>query len=134
MSDIKSENRLVLTGKLINPKFKQYPTVDVCSGSILFYRKKQGEFVSNFLTFSAFRNLATIISKVENKTKVRVVGKLNHNSWIDKDGKKQNKITLDVDEFEVLEAPKDANTNPNNESKPAQSAPVENEPDEDVPF
>ncbi len=135
MSEIKSENKLVLTGKLINPKFKTYGNVDVCNGSVLFYRKRKGEFVSNFITFSAFKNLAKEISNTENKSKIRMVGKISQNSWIDKDGNKQNKINLDVNEFELLEAPKESsNTNADNGNQQPKSVPVENEPDEEVPF
>ena len=64
-----------------------------------------------------------------------MVGKISQNSWIDKDGNKQNKINLDVNEFELLEAPKESsNTNADNGNQQPKSVPVENEPDEEVPF
>ena len=134
MPEKKSKNRLEITGKIFKNELKRYGEFDVCNGTLAYNRKRKGEFVKNYLNFSAFKNLAIEVSKLEKDTKVVLIGRVGQNSWTDKSGGKRTSTNLDIDEFEVMEDSSSSSENSGNEPEQAESAPVENEAEDDVPF
>lgn len=128
-------NRMVLQGRLTSdPELRNTQSgVAVCSFSVAWSEKYNGNERKLFLDCTAWRGIGEMVSKNFHKSKEIVVeGQLETDSYTDKDGNKRSTIKMNVDKVHFC-GPKSSGE-PSNNSSARGFVPVDTEDDGSLPF
>lgn len=104
----KQLNLTLMEGRLTrNPEFLQTSGGGVCKFDIAVNNSiKSGNEIKNvvdFFSITAWNKLGEICSKYLKKgSKVRIRGRLKHDSWISKDGRKMSNVHIDAASVEFI--------------------------------
>lgn len=119
-------NRVVITGNLTrDPELRQTQNgTTICEFSVAINERSKDKDKAVFITCKAFNRSAETIDKYFSKGKpILVEGKLDFETWQNKDGKTSSRVSVICERFEFIGGDKaQANTN------------TEAQGDEDVPF
>ena len=121
-------NKVILTGNIVKPIEIRYTTnnIPAIQNTIAVrneYKNARGEYESQFINFTAYRNNAEFLSKYTNKgSKVLLEGKVNNRSYDRQDGTKAYITEVIVDRVELIG------------TKPKEEQPVEQPKPEVDPF
>jgi len=127
-------NRVILVGRLTrDPELKNTNSgTKLCNFTLASNRTqfvKDGENIDHVGYFDcvAWGKLGEIISKYAVKgQRVGVDGNLHFSSWENADGKKQSRVTINVENFEFLDNKKSGES--------GQSDPAQQPNEDDIPF
>ena len=93
------------------------------------FKNKDGEYDSDFFTFTAWGNRAEYLQNYTHKgSRIAIVGKIQNNNYEKQDGTKVFSDDIQVENIEILEPRQSKNNNVEQKSEVVQSE------DENLPF
>ena len=107
-------NRVVVCGRLTkDPELKSVSGYDLCTFTIAVGKKTKDKKLANFFDVNVWGKLAVIIKDFASKGKQVIVdGKLDQQTWDDKDGSKRSKIVIIADSVQLVGAKSEASNKP----------------------
>lgn len=128
-------NKVTLIGRLAKAnEFKSIGNIELCENTLaLNKRLKDGSDKPIFIKIKVFGKASEIMRSYTNKgDKIGIIGELDFNSWVGKDGANHYEHSIIVEAIELLGSPKGKAEAPKPVAKPKPVA--EAITDDEVPF